>query len=656
MIKDKHTLWRPALNAIIGLSVSFPASAADINATLIRTINTAAFKPPSPDPSGIAYVNSSKRLVICDGEVDEMRIYAGANLYEMSLTGVLKTTSNTLKFSDEPVGCAYNPGNHHFYISSDDQNRVFDINPRGDGKLFTSDDTRTSFSTSKLCGSGDPEGLAYGDGALWVIDGVNAEVYKVIPGADGLFNGTGEKCTHFDTSSLGLKDPEGGEIDPDNPKTLYVVGDPENTVFQLTTSGTRTRTIGIAAANPRKTAGLAVVPKNVTGRSTGDLYIADRRVDNDSHPDENDGKVYQFELPNPPGGNQAPTVNAGPDQVINLPAIASLDGTVNNDGLTNLPSEAATAWSKVSGPGSVTFGNTAAIGTTASFSAPGTYVLRLTAHDAQLSASDTVTVNALQTSTALQTIYISTLGDGTAGGLAFKDEDIIAFNTSTGAWSLFFDGSDVGLNASSAGDIDAIFIRPDGSILMSFTGDDLTLGNLTDVDDEDIVRFVPTSIGKTTAGNFELYFDGSDVGLTTSGEDIDALAFRSDGALIISTAGSYSVPDVSGNDEDLLAFTPTSLGTTTQGTWALYFDGSDVGLNSSSEDINGADIDSAGNIYLTTAGAFSIQGVSGDGNDIFRCVPGSTGSTTRCNSFAPIFNDSGLPAGSIVDAMQLSNR
>lgn len=657
MIKDKNTLWRPALNAIIGLSVSFPASAADVNATLIRTINTAAFNPPSPDPSGIAYVSSSNKLVICDGEVDEMNIYAGANLFEMSLTGDLQATSNTLAFSREPVGCAYNPENGHFYISSDDQKRVFDIDPGSDGKLFTSDDTRTSLSTSSLCGSSDPEGLAYSNGELWVIDGVNAEVYKITPGTDELFNGENENCTHFDASSLGLNDPEGGEIDPDHPGILYVVGSPVNTVFQLTTSGTLTRTIGIAAANPRKTAGLAAVPKSVTGRSTGDLYIADRRVDNNSNPNENDGKVYQFKLPGSPADtNQAPTVNAGPDQVVNLPAPASLDGTVNDDGLPNPPAAVSAAWSQASGPGTVAFDNAAAVDTTASFSAPGTYELRLTANDTQLSASDTVTVNALQTPSDFQTIHVSTLGDGTAGGVAFKDEDIIAFDTGTGAWSLFFDGSDVGLNASNAGDVDAFFIRSDGSILLSFSGDNLTLGNLTDIDDEDIVRFVPTSLGKTTAGSFEMYFDGSDVGLTTSDEDIDALAFRSDGALIISTTGSYSVLDASGGDEDLLAFTATSLGATTQGTWALYFDGSDVGLNtSSSEDINGADIDSAGNIYLTTLGAFSVNGLSGDGNDIFRCVPGSTGSTTHCNSFAPIFNGNGLPAGAVVDGMQLSN-
>jgi hypothetical protein len=142
---------------------------------------------------------------------------------------------------------------------------------------------------------------------------------------------------------------------------------------------------------------------------------------------------------------------------------------------------------------------------------------------------------------------------------------------------------------------------------------------------------VPTSLGDTTAGTWEWYFDGSDVDLTRSGEDVDAFAFAPDGRLLISTTDAVSVTGVSGNDEDLLAFSPTQLGATTSGTWSLYFDGSDVGLStSSSEDVNGVWVDPAGNIYLTTLGSFSVSGVSGDASDIFICTPGSLGSTTGC--------------------------
>ena len=51
-----------------------------------------------------------------------------------------------------------------------------------------------------------------------------------------------------------------------------------------------------------------------------------------------------------------------------------------------------TTWSRVSGPGTVTFGNANALSTTAGFSTAGSYVLRLTASDSVLSRTDDLTV------------------------------------------------------------------------------------------------------------------------------------------------------------------------------------------------------------------------------------------------------------------------
>ncbi|MGD8262131.1 MAG: hypothetical protein PVG70_03285 [Desulfobacterales bacterium] len=92
------------------------------------------------------------------------------------------------------------------------------------------------------------------------------------------------------------------------------------------------------------------------------------------------------------GGNLPPIVDAGTDQVVYLPANATLDGTVSDDGLPNPPAAFTTTWSQISGPGTVVFGDVAQVDTTASFSAAGTYVLRLTANDGDLEASDEVTV------------------------------------------------------------------------------------------------------------------------------------------------------------------------------------------------------------------------------------------------------------------------
>jgi DNA-binding beta-propeller fold protein YncE len=91
----------------------------DMQATLVRTTLTSQFSPPSPDPSGLAYLTSSNTLLISDGEVEEMSIFAGKNLFQTSLSGSLVGTFTTLPFSDEPAGVAYNPFNQHLFFSDD---------------------------------------------------------------------------------------------------------------------------------------------------------------------------------------------------------------------------------------------------------------------------------------------------------------------------------------------------------------------------------------------------------------------------------------------------------------------------------------------------------------------------------------------------------
>lgn len=250
-------------------------------------------------------------------------------------------------------------------------------------------------------------------------------------------------------------------------------------------------------------------------------------------------------------------------------------------------------------------------------------------------------------------VYLSSSSSGTAGGVTFENEDVLIYNKTTGTYTMFFDGTDVSLGGT---DLDAFNLLSDGSILLSVYASTWTLPDVGTIEDSDIVKFIPTSTGTTTAGTYEMYFDGSDVGLTTSGEDIDAIAFTSTGDLLVSTLGSFSVTGASGVDEDLIKFTATSLGWTTAGTWAMYFDGSDVSLSASTEDVWGTWVDDLnGDIYLTTSGAFSVTGVSGDGSDIFICDPITTGSTTSCTWNPVLYFDGSTMgfSGEVVDAIEI---
>jgi subtilisin family serine protease len=221
-------------------------------------------------------------------------------------------------------------------------------------------------------------------------------------------------------------------------------------------------------------------------------------------------------------------------------------------------------------------------------------------------------------------LYLSFLDAATIPGVGtVQNEDIVAYDLGAGTWSWIFDGSDVGLSGFV---IDGLAVLPGGDLLLSFTAAG-TIGGISS-DDSDILRFTPTSLGSTTSGSFTMYFDGSDVGLTTNNEDVDAIGLSAAGNLLLSTLGGFTVAGVSGANADLIEFTATSLGSTTSGSFAMYFDGSDVGLTTANEDVDGAGLDSAGNILLSTLGSFSVTGVSGNDEDVFEFAPTSLGSTT----------------------------
>ncbi|WNO08437.1 PKD domain-containing protein [Teredinibacter sp. KSP-S5-2] len=192
-----------------------------------------------------------------------------------------------------------------------------------------------------------------------------------------------------------------------------------------------------------------------------------------------------FTIKKTPPVNTAPSVNAGADQAISLPADAILNGTVSDDGL---PTSGAlsVSWSKVSGPGNVTFANASSANTNASFSLAGTYVLRLTASDSELASTDdiTITVNPPPSNQAPtvdagidQTV---TLPNAAVLSATVTDDGLPLGVQVTTVWSVVSGPGTVTFTNTAAAITDASF-SVDGSYVLRITASDTEFTAIDDI-------------------------------------------------------------------------------------------------------------------------------------------------------------------------------
>ena len=107
-------------------------------ASLVQVIDASQFSPPSLDTAGIGYLNTTDTLLVSDSEVNEMPIFTGDNLFDITAGGILLNTLTTISFSDEPTGVAVNPANGHWFFSDDTGTRsVYELDPGDDGLYNT---------------------------------------------------------------------------------------------------------------------------------------------------------------------------------------------------------------------------------------------------------------------------------------------------------------------------------------------------------------------------------------------------------------------------------------------------------------------------------------------------------------------------------------
>jgi hypothetical protein len=270
--------------------------------SLVHLIDTsnAAWNPSAPDPSGVDYWPLTGRLVIVDSEVDEMPNYfVGKNVYQSTTSGTLVSTCSTTSFTNEPTGVAVNPNNNRIYITDDDANKLHEVSLGPDGIYCTADDGLTTVNVGSVYNIQDAEDVAYGSNTIFIAGGDAAEVYRIPLGPNGVLGGGDDGAmTHFDTAVLGFHDLEGIDYNADS-GTLFIVSTQgnENYLGETTISGTLIRVYDLSfmgtSANIRSDVSYALSSQNPAIKN---IYIASRGLDNDSNPNENDGKVWEINI------------------------------------------------------------------------------------------------------------------------------------------------------------------------------------------------------------------------------------------------------------------------------------------------------------------------------------------------------------------------
>ena len=221
-----------------------------------------------------------------------------------------------------------------------------------------------------------------------------------------------------------------------------------------------------------------------------------------------------------------------------------------------------------------------------------------------------------------ESLYLSTAGTATLGGLTFSDGSIAAYDSSTDTAILYFDES----NFSGNEDIDAIHVLSNGNIVLSVSGN-ATLGGLS-FSDGDIVSYDP---GADTA---TLLFDENNF---SGNADVDAVYVRANGNILLSTDGNATLGGLNFGPDDVVEYNPNT------NTASLFFNGNNFSGN---ENIDAIHLLDNGNLLLSTDGNATLGGLSFTADDIIEYNLSS-------NTASLYFSGSNFSANEDVDAISL---
>jgi hypothetical protein len=182
-------------------------------------------------------------------------------------------------------------------------------------------------------------------------------------------------------------------------------------------------------------------------------------------------------------------------------------------------------------------------------------------------------------------IILSTAAGATLGGLTFGKGDLVEYNPTTDTAALFFDE----VLFSGPANIDAAYIRDNGNIILSTTGNAM-LGGLS-FGKDDLIEYNPAIDAAT------LFLDGN---LFSGNEDIDAVHLLGNGNIVLSTTGAATLGGLSFGAGDLAEYNPTT------STATLYFDGSNFASSANIDAVHLTSLPEPATIFLLGFGCMVL--------------------------------------------------
>ena len=261
-----------------------------LNMQVLHVYNAAQYG--SGDPSGLAYVPNltfgaytGPVLFIANSEHDETPYNSQINLFAIRPDGTFIDSYSMRSFTREPTGLAYNPNNGLLYITDDDANKVFWVDPANPSVKLG----EFSVSALGIADAEDPK-IDPVTGNIYMLDGVTSTFFEL--------TSTGALVRSFALPSA-ITDAEALAYDAQHDVFFIASGATRGAIFELDGEGhlLATNTLLNSYLNPNGNAkprikGLELaLSSDPNDGNHLSLYAADYGLDQ-----QNDGRVFEIDL------------------------------------------------------------------------------------------------------------------------------------------------------------------------------------------------------------------------------------------------------------------------------------------------------------------------------------------------------------------------